>query len=273
MASSEDPLGPKTVKESFKWAPLFLERLFNHFGRTKVIQRLRKWRWEVGTVFSGIGCAEAALTSLEAAVQQSLRKGDGDIKYKVHEKYYSDLESADVHIIENVTEYQLERYFNLYFNPDGSTGPRVFGVMWKTAYIGLWNPNFEFVEVLNSLRESNLQDYMDPSKFKRTDWEVADLNQRVAANRGRSECKDGSLMCVTTNSGRLYNKALQRVMHPLELLATHSLPVDAKQSAISKSPKLELSSTSKTAQIRMAGNAMSVPTMGAIIVATILGLS
>lgn len=59
MASSEDPLGPKTVKESFKWAPLFLERLFNHFGRTKVIQRLRKWRWEVGTVFSGIGCAEA----------------------------------------------------------------------------------------------------------------------------------------------------------------------------------------------------------------------
>lgn len=100
-----------------------------------------------------------------------LGKGDGDIKYKVHEKYYSDLESADVHIIENVTEYQLERYFNLYFNPDGSTGwdfrvcridprvfgfacarPRVFGVMWKTAYIGLWNPNFEFVEVLNSLR-------------------------------------------------------------------------------------------------------------------------
>lgn len=62
-------------------------------------------------------------------------------------------------------------------------------------------------------------------------------------------------------------------MHPHELLATHSLPVNDKQSTLAKSPKLALDATSNTAAVRMAGNAMSVPTMGAVIVAAILGLS
>ena len=55
------PTGPKTVNESFKWAKVFLERLFKHFGRSKVCKKLQQWRWDCSTSFSGLGCAETEL--------------------------------------------------------------------------------------------------------------------------------------------------------------------------------------------------------------------
>lgn len=100
-----------------------------------------------------------------------LQRGERDAKFETHKKYYSRISSADVHIIENVTEYEIEKYFKKYFNPPGENHwdlevarldprifghggarPRVFGVIWNRAYIGMWNPDFPFQEVLASLR-------------------------------------------------------------------------------------------------------------------------
>ena len=98
-----------------------------------------------------------------------LRKGEADIKHKVHEKYYSDAtESADIHIIENVTEYNLQAYVTQHFgnvewecrivkiDPRifgfGCARPRIYGVIWNVAYMGPWKPDFPFLEVLGALR-------------------------------------------------------------------------------------------------------------------------
>lgn len=50
----------------------------------------------------------------------------------------------------------------------------------------------------------NLEDYKDLAK----DWQVADLMQRVSTGRQRTNPVDGSLMTLTTNSGRLWSKAM-----------------------------------------------------------------
>ncbi|CAK8992338.1 unnamed protein product [Durusdinium trenchii] len=121
--------------------------------------------------------------------------------------------------------------------------------------------------------ESNLHDYDDPKMFSKKGWQVADLNQLVRNGRGRTECKDRSLMTLTTNSGKLFSKASRRVMQPLELFATHVLPVTPSQSEAAMAPMLQLDNACTTASVRMSGNAMSVPCIGAVLVATILGLS
>ncbi|CAK9021657.1 unnamed protein product [Durusdinium trenchii] len=217
-----------------------------------------------------------------------LRKKEADVKHRVHEHYYSHAkESADIHIIENVTEYQLQDYVDLHFGNVGwdsrivkldprcfgygCARPRIYGIIWNVAYMGQWNPDFPFLEVLSALQEANLKDYC--TDFPRNGWKVCDLNQMVRNSRGRTECKDGSLMTLTTNSGSLFSKASRRVMDPVELFTTHALPLTSDQSEAAGAPPLGVASASKTASVRMAGNAMSLPCVGAIIVAAILGLS
>ena len=54
------------------------------------------------------------------------------------------------------------------------------------------------------IEASNLADYNALDK----DWQVADLMQRVRTGRARVNPVDGSLMTLTTNSGRLWSKAM-----------------------------------------------------------------
>ena len=51
---------------------------------------------------------------------------------------------------------------------------------------------------------SNLKDYEKLDK----EWQVADLVQLVRTGRERTNCVDGSLMTLTTNSCRLWSKAI-----------------------------------------------------------------
>lgn len=98
-----------------------------------------------------------------------LRKKEADVKHRVHEHYYSHAkESADIHIIENVTEYQLQDYVDLHFGNVGwdsrivkldprcfgygCARPRIYGIIWNVAYMGQWNPDFPFLEVLSALQ-------------------------------------------------------------------------------------------------------------------------
>ena len=58
-ASDQHPQGPRTIHECYKWPAVFLDRLFKAFGRQKVIAKLRAWKWDVSTTFSGIGAPES----------------------------------------------------------------------------------------------------------------------------------------------------------------------------------------------------------------------
>ena len=57
-ATDKHPLGPKTIKASFRWAPNFVGRVMKEFGPDQVLPKFKDWRWDVSTCFSGIGCAE-----------------------------------------------------------------------------------------------------------------------------------------------------------------------------------------------------------------------
>ena len=53
---------------------------------------------------------------------------------------------------------------------------------------------------------SNLEDYSKAKKEK--NFEFPDLNQLCRNKRGRGETKDGALQTLTTNSGRIFSKAI-----------------------------------------------------------------
>ena len=57
------PKGPRSISTAFKWADAFLTRLCVQFGRDVVERKLRRWRWDMTTCFSGIGCPEAVPSS------------------------------------------------------------------------------------------------------------------------------------------------------------------------------------------------------------------
>ena len=64
----------------------------------------------------------------------------------------------------------------------------------------------------------------------------------------------------------------KRFLSAAELLASHVLPISEAQARLSGTPKLELDSVSQSNMVRMAGNAMSVPCIGSMILACVLGL-
>lgn len=64
-ATDAHPTGPSTIDETFEWANVFLQRLFQAFGKQKVKSKLRRWRWSCSTVFTGIGCAEQVGFSIQ----------------------------------------------------------------------------------------------------------------------------------------------------------------------------------------------------------------
>lgn len=64
----------------------------------------------------------------------------------------------------------------------------------------------------------------------------------------------------------------QRVLSGKEMLSTHLLPVTQHQADLCGSPKLELDGVSERKRARMGGNTMSVPCVGAILLACVLAL-
>jgi len=61
-------------------------------------------------------------------------------------------------------------------------------------------------------------------------------------------------------------------LQPLEALSSHVLPVNEKMAKDSSTPMLQLGKASNSAQTRMAGNAMSVPCIGSVLLCAALGL-
>ena len=61
IARPSDPTrqGPATVEESFGWAKTFLKDVQRVMPSGLLADRLRKWKWNLETCFSGVGCAEA----------------------------------------------------------------------------------------------------------------------------------------------------------------------------------------------------------------------
>lgn len=55
----------------------------------------------------------------------------------------------------------------------------------------------------SSTQERNLQDYREAEK----DLRFPDLSQYPKNHRGRGECKDNTLMTLTTQSGKIYSEA------------------------------------------------------------------
>jgi hypothetical protein len=62
MASAEHPEGFTSVRSSFNWPKIFIDKLAKHFGDDWLAKRLSRWRWSVSTAFSGVGAPESVLT-------------------------------------------------------------------------------------------------------------------------------------------------------------------------------------------------------------------
>lgn len=58
-AVDDDPHGPASVSESFKWPQMFIQKIAAEFGEQFVIERLKSWQWSCSTTFSGLGAPES----------------------------------------------------------------------------------------------------------------------------------------------------------------------------------------------------------------------
>lgn len=96
-----------------------------------------------------------------------LRKEENDPKFMAHEGYYQQApRNAEVHILENVTEYDIKMYVRRYFGEGwdcfaakvdprlwgfGYARPRHYGIAWKRSSFS-WDPEFPVDDILESLK-------------------------------------------------------------------------------------------------------------------------
>lgn len=101
-----------------------------------------------------------------------LMLGEGDDRFSCHTKFYEQCErSADVVLIENVSEYPAEDMVNRYLNKGKNDGPwkcksfkvdprlwgfaaarpRVYALTWNAQRVA-WDDRFDFTEILNTLK-------------------------------------------------------------------------------------------------------------------------
>ena len=62
------PDGPHCPAQCFQWAQSFGHRMCNQLGPYYVLNALSNVRWQVHTMFSGVGCPEVALSMLKAGL-------------------------------------------------------------------------------------------------------------------------------------------------------------------------------------------------------------
>ena len=49
----------KSVAATYTWPHVYIQCASDRYGSQFVAQRLLKWRWDMTTAFSGVGCAES----------------------------------------------------------------------------------------------------------------------------------------------------------------------------------------------------------------------
>ncbi|CAL1163039.1 unnamed protein product [Cladocopium goreaui] len=367
-----------------------MERIELIFGRDWVKKRLNKWRWTMSTAFTGVGCAEIAALSLQAAARRfapesgasvhitsaceidkscqkvlldtfdsdqcifpditkiDMNKGksycvrhqcmcelqpephedcmqvsvggpvcvhyspmgnrekEGGAQHVTHKSYYREIKKSKTKIcvVENVPEYTEEvvqkELGGEWMIESARVDPRIFGLpccrtrvfmicyKWREVR---WVAPFTLSSFLGCLRQrvvmtaanyfykslpksilsasaaANLKCYNEEKSFG-----FPDLNQLCKNGRARGETKDKCLQTLTTNSGRIYSQGHGRYIEPEEALSSHVLPMTDKHAKICKAPKVQMGEVSRTAKTRMAGNAMNVPCIGAVLLAAVLGL-
>lgn len=109
--------------------------------------------------------------------KMGLRKQDTDEKFVAHQAYYKQApKNGEIHIIENVTEYEIQLYVDRFFGEGwschtakvdprlwglGCSRPRAYGIVWNKDVLQ-WDVNFPFFDVLESLKarpQMNASDY------------------------------------------------------------------------------------------------------------------
>ena len=64
----------QSVFSTFSWADLWIQCASQRFGRSWVLSRLKKWRWNMTTAFSGCGAVESASSMQCHAVSMVISK-------------------------------------------------------------------------------------------------------------------------------------------------------------------------------------------------------
>lgn len=77
-ATDDHPANFKTLSRTFTWASVFLKRVAHKYGDNFVCNKLRSWKWQLSTCFSGVGCAELAALSLQTAAAKYTTKKASD---------------------------------------------------------------------------------------------------------------------------------------------------------------------------------------------------
>lgn len=235
------------------------------------------------------------------------RRKEQDISFRTHEKYYQEYgKSNSVLIVENVTEYSEEivaarlgpswriqatrldpRIFGM-----GVSRPRLYMICYDSDHVR-WDADFtlnEFVTALaakpvltardyfwekvpkkrlTNAEEQNLMAYraLDSKRYN-----IVDVTQYAKNGRPRGQLKDGSLMTLTTNCGKFFSEDHGRVMAPKELLTAQTLPTTDRQSETCGAPKLNLQKINSTAIPKLAGNSMSAPCVGCVLLAAVCAI-
>lgn len=105
-------------------------------------------------------------------------------------------------------------------------------------------------------------------EVKCPDKVVWDLSQNPSFS-ANTELKSGALPNLTTNCGSLYSTQLRRTMHPFELLLNQGIPATEQAAKASHTPRIHFPVSSQ-AIIKMAGNGMHVPCVGAVLLCAML---
>ena len=86
-------------------------------------------------------------------------------------------------------------------------------------------------------------------------------------------CFKYHLLCPLVTRKPCSDQELKRKIHPDEALSTHLLPTTRVQRDLCGGVTLDLDNLPQTAGTKMAGNAMNLPCMGAMVMAAMLALS
>ncbi|CAK9036972.1 unnamed protein product [Durusdinium trenchii] len=115
--------------------------------------------------------------------------------------------------------------------------------------------------------ERNLMDYRAMANMA-----YPDLTQYPKNGRPRGELRDGSLMALTTNCSKFFSEEHHRFMEPTELLSAQTLPTTRLQERACLAPKLEIKGVNQNLIPKFAGNSMSTPCVGCVLLAALCGL-
>ena len=114
-------------------------------------------------------------------------------------------------------------------------------------------------------QQRTIRDYMSCGKVRGQDV-FYDLTQRPSSGRGRAALGTGPLFTLTAHTSKVWMPRAGRFLHPRELLLAQGFVTFDDLSASIDVPVLPgVEGLGTTTLARMAGNAMHVPTVGAIL--------